>query len=127
MEGSRDRDAYSIRRTRGIRPFEKFSKREKTWDILETVLAEAKRLETTPTELSLAWVIGRPQVTSVLIGATRKDQLDLNLRALTLQLPPEVERRLTEVSRPDSNELDHFFEPTMQSMIHGGVNVRRGV
>ncbi|HZR04294.1 MAG TPA: hypothetical protein VFA61_00520 [Candidatus Udaeobacter sp.] len=23
-------------------------------------------------------------------------------------------------------ELDHFFEPTMQAMIHGGLQVRRG-
>jgi aryl-alcohol dehydrogenase-like predicted oxidoreductase len=27
----------------------------------------------------------------------------------------------------ESTELDHFFEPTMQGMIHGGVHVRRGI
>jgi len=66
-------------------------------------------------------------VTSVLIGATKREQLELNLGALAIDLPPEIERRLTEVSRPESTELDHFFEPTMQGMIHGGVHVRRGV
>jgi len=106
---------------------EKFSKREKNWEILDAVLAAAKELGKTPIEIALAWVIGRPQVTSVLVGATKKEQLELNLSALALELPPEIERRLTQLSRLESTELDHFFEPTMQGMIHGGVPVRRGL
>ena len=81
----------------------------------------------TPTEVALAWVMGRPQVTSVLIGATRREQLELNLSALDLELPAEVDRLLTEASQPESTELDHFFEPTLQAIIHGGVPVRRGL
>jgi len=110
-----------------IPTLEKFSKREKNWEILDAVLAAAKELGKTPVEIALAWVIGRPQVTSVLVGATKKDQLELNLSALALELPPEIESRLTQVSRLESTELDHFFEPTMQGMIHGGVPVRRGL
>jgi aryl-alcohol dehydrogenase-like predicted oxidoreductase len=106
---------------------EKFAKRERNWAVLDALLAAAKELGRTPTEVALAWVMSRPQVTSVLLGATRKDQLELNLRAATLALPPEIERRLTEASRPESNELDHFFEPTLQEMVHGRVRVRRGV
>lgn len=106
---------------------EKFAKRERNWAILEAVVAAAKRLEVTPTEVALAWVMGRPQVTSVLVGATRREQLEQNLRAAALKLPPDVEAALTEVSRPESNELDHFFEATLQEMVHGRVRVRRGV
>ena len=106
---------------------EKFAKRERNWDVLDAVLKVAKEIGKTPTEVALAWVIGRPQVTSVLVGATRTEQLALNLAALDLQLPTEFERLLTEVSRLESTELDHFFEPTMQNMVHGGVPVRRGV
>jgi hypothetical protein len=58
--------------------------------------------------------------------ARRGLQLELNLAALDLTLPPEAERLLTDVSKPESTKLDHFFEPTMLSMIHGGVTVRRG-
>ncbi len=105
---------------------EKFAKREKNWEILDALLAAAKELGKTPTEVALAWVLGRPQVTSVLVGATKREQLELNFNALAIELPAEIERRLTEVSRPESTELDHFFEPTMQGMIHGGVHVRRG-
>lgn len=71
--------------------------------------------------------MGRPQVTRVLIGATRRGQLERNLGALGFELPPEIGRRLTEASQPESTELDHFFEATMQAMVHGGVHVRRGI
>jgi aryl-alcohol dehydrogenase-like predicted oxidoreductase len=106
---------------------EKFSKREKYWQILDVLLDAARQIGKTPTEVALAWVISRPQVTSLLIGATKQAQLETNLAALTIELPPELEQRLTEVSRLESTELDHFFEPTLQGMIHGGVQVRRGV
>ncbi|MGH8494740.1 MAG: aldo/keto reductase [Gammaproteobacteria bacterium] len=106
---------------------EKFAKRERNWDVLDALLKAAKDIGRTPTEIALAWVMGRPQVTSVLVGATRRDQLETNLSALDVNLPPEVKSRLTEASRPDSTELDHFFEPTMQAMLHGAVHVRRGV
>jgi len=102
---------------------EKFAKREKNWDVLDALLQAAKQIGKEPAEVALAWVMGRPRVTSILVGATRKDQLELNLRALSLKLPAEIEQRLTQVSQPESTELDHFFEPTLQAMIHGGVNV----
>ena len=105
---------------------EKFAKRDRNWGILDTLLKAADQIGKTPTEVALAWVMGRPQVTSVLIGATRIEQLELNLAALDLELPAEIERALTAASRPESTELDHFFEPTLQSMIHGGTHVRRG-
>jgi aryl-alcohol dehydrogenase-like predicted oxidoreductase len=103
---------------------EKFAKSPRYWDILDVVLAAAKEMGKTPTEVSLAWVLSRPQVTSVLVGATKREQLEANLNTLDVTLPPEVERRLTEISRR-INRARPFFEPTMQAMVHGGVNVRR--
>jgi aryl-alcohol dehydrogenase-like predicted oxidoreductase len=105
----------------------KFANREQNWAILDALLEAAERMGRTPTEVALAWVMGRPQVTSVLIGATRREQLELNLDTAGLRLPSDIEARLSEVSRLPSTELDHFFEPTMQSMLHGGVRVTRGV
>jgi aryl-alcohol dehydrogenase-like predicted oxidoreductase len=104
----------------------KFANRERNWAILETLLAVADELGKPPAEVALAWVMQRPRVTSVLISATRREQLELNLSAVDLQLPAEHAQRLTEASQPESTELDHFFEPTMQAMIHGGVRVSRG-
>jgi aryl-alcohol dehydrogenase-like predicted oxidoreductase len=106
---------------------EKFSKREQNWRILETLLQVAKEIGRTPTEVAIAWVLHRPGVTSVLVGATKREQLETNLRAADLKLPAELIQKLDDASSLESNELEHFFEPTMQAMIHGGVEVKRGV
>jgi len=49
-------------------------------------------------QLALAWVMDRPGVTSVLVGATRVSQQDENLRAIDIALDAEVAGRVTEVS-----------------------------
>ena len=105
---------------------EKFARQPRNWAIVDAVLKAAADLGVTPTEVALAWLLGRPRVDSVLIGATKREQLEGNLAALALRLPAEISAELTAVSQPESTELDHYFEPTMQGMIHGGARVRRG-
>ena len=89
-------------------------------------MAAAKELGKTPVEIALAWVIGRPQVTSVLVGATKKEQLELNLSALALELPPEIERRLTQLSRLESTELDDFFDQPLSCAVGRVAHVEGG-
>jgi aryl-alcohol dehydrogenase-like predicted oxidoreductase len=105
---------------------EKFAKREQNWVALEALLGVARRLERPPAEVALAWVAQRPQVASVLIGATSLAQLDANLLALSLRLPAEAVVELDAASAPEPNELDHFFGPTLQHMVTGGTRVERG-
>ena len=104
---------------------EKFAKDERNWAILDVLLKVAKELGRTPAEVALAWVLGRPQVASVLVGATRVDQLDANLGALSVELTDDARGALDAVSAPKENELDHFFGETMQGMVTGGVRVSR--
>jgi aryl-alcohol dehydrogenase-like predicted oxidoreductase len=42
-----------------------------------------------PAPVALAWVLGRPQVTSAIIGATRIEQLEQNLKAIEVKLSPD--------------------------------------
>jgi aryl-alcohol dehydrogenase-like predicted oxidoreductase len=106
---------------------EKFAKREQNWKILETLLAVADGLGKPPAEVALAWVIGRPCVTSTLIGATRVEQLEKNLASQVTSLPEDAIRVLDEASAPELSELDHFFDNVMQAMVNGGTNVARTV
>lgn len=48
--------------------------------------------------IALAWVLSRPFVTSVIIGAKNREQLDDNLAASDVRLAPEHVSRLDEVS-----------------------------
>jgi diketogulonate reductase-like aldo/keto reductase len=50
--------------------------------------------------VALAWLLDRPAVTSVLIGARTSEQLADNLGAADLSLTTEELARLEEVSRP---------------------------
>ncbi len=106
---------------------EKFAKREKNWDILEVLMQVSKELNRTPSEIALRWVMERPQVTSVLVGATKLEQLESNLKALDFTLPSMLSEKLNAVSQPEPNELDHFFGEVLQNMINGNVAVRKGL
>jgi aryl-alcohol dehydrogenase-like predicted oxidoreductase len=50
--------------------------------------------------VSLAWLLARPHVDSVLIGASNPEQLGDNLRAAELSLSREELARLDDLTRP---------------------------
>ena len=73
---------------------------DQNWRTLDGVLSVAKRLDTTPAAVALAWLLAKPEVSSVIVGARNVPQLQDNLRALQLKLTPEDVRELDEVSKP---------------------------
>ena len=58
----------------------------------------AKAHGCSPVRLSLAWLLAKPVVTSVIMGAKRLDQLEDNLAAVELTLTQDELRQLNEVS-----------------------------
>jgi diketogulonate reductase-like aldo/keto reductase len=51
-------------------------------------------------QVALSWLLGRPGVASVIVGARTDEQLADNLEAAELVLSKEERRRLEEVSAP---------------------------
>jgi hypothetical protein len=72
--------------------------KERAWKILDVMAPIAKAHGCSPARLSIAWLLGKPAVTSVIIGAKRLDQLQDNLAAAELILTQDEFRRLDEVS-----------------------------
>jgi aryl-alcohol dehydrogenase-like predicted oxidoreductase len=72
--------------------------KERTWKILEAMAPIAKAHDCSPARISLAWLLTRPVVTSVIIGAKRVGQLQDNLAAVELKLTEDEIKRLDEVS-----------------------------
>jgi aryl-alcohol dehydrogenase-like predicted oxidoreductase len=72
--------------------------KERTWKILDTMAPIAKAHGCSPARLSLAWLLAKPVVASVIIGAKRLDQLQDNLAAIELTLTQDELRQLDEVS-----------------------------
>ena len=58
----------------------------------------AKAHECSPARISLAWLLTKPFVTSVIFGAERLDQLQDNLAAVEIELTEEEIQLLDEVS-----------------------------
>jgi aryl-alcohol dehydrogenase-like predicted oxidoreductase len=72
--------------------------KERTWRILDVLRPIAQAHNTGVATIALAWVLAKPFVTSVIIGAKRADQLDQNLAAVDVQLTPEEMKQLDDVS-----------------------------
>ena len=72
--------------------------KERVWRILDVIAPLAKAHNCTAARISLAWILTKPFVTSVIIGAKRLDQLEDNLAAANLQLTGDEIKQLDEVS-----------------------------
>src|SRR5258705_2218248 len=72
--------------------------KERTWNILDVVAPIAKAHGCSHARLSLAWLLAKPVVTSVIIGAKRLDQLQDHLAAIALTLTQDELRQLDDVS-----------------------------
>ena len=58
-------------------------------------------------QVALAWLVDRPAVTSVILGARTVEQLEDNLGAAGLHLTEEDTRRLDEASDPISADYPY--------------------
>jgi aryl-alcohol dehydrogenase-like predicted oxidoreductase len=72
--------------------------KERTWKILDVMAPIAKAHGCSAARVSLAWLLARPVVSSVIIGAKRLEQLQDNLAAMELTLTQHELRLLDEVS-----------------------------
>lgn len=72
---------------------------ERGWRILDAVDAVASKHSSTPSAVSLKWLLAKPEVSSVIFGARSVAQLDDNLKAADLRLTPEDVALLDEASR----------------------------
>jgi aryl-alcohol dehydrogenase-like predicted oxidoreductase len=73
---------------------------DKLYDTVEVLVEIADAHDVSPARVALAWLLGRPGITSVIVGARTDEQLADNLAAGELELTDEEAARLEEVSRP---------------------------
>ncbi|HEX4298328.1 MAG TPA: aldo/keto reductase [Devosia sp.] len=73
---------------------------ERLYDIVDVINAIAAARNVSGAQVSLAWLLQRPLVTSVVIGGRSLAQFEDNLQAAELQLTADEVARLDKVSRP---------------------------
>ena len=74
--------------------------RAELYATIEVIISVAEDLDAKPSQVAIAWLLTRPAVSSVVIGARTTAQLEENLEAARLKLPLEALARLEAVSRP---------------------------
>ena len=74
---------------------------ERSWRTLDAVNAVAREKETTAAAVSLAWLLAKPTVSSVIFGARSVEQLDDNLKGAEVKLTAEDVKRLDDASAFD--------------------------
>ncbi len=72
--------------------------KERAWRIVERARPMAAAHNCSVAQIALAWLLAKPYVTSVILGARRLDQLEDNLQALQLTMQSDEVQQLDEVS-----------------------------
>ncbi|MFZ3454541.1 aldo/keto reductase [Arthrobacter sp. 7Tela_A1] len=86
--------------TRQFQEWDLRSSNPRTWHILDALAQMASAHGTEPAHIALAWLAGRPGVTSVILGARTPEQLESNLQASGVELSGAETQRLDALSAP---------------------------
>jgi aryl-alcohol dehydrogenase-like predicted oxidoreductase len=73
--------------------------KERAFDLIDLLRPMAAQKGASVAQLSLAWLLQRPAVSSVIIGANKMEQLEDNLKSVSLSFTQEELDRLDEASR----------------------------
>ncbi len=96
---------------------------ERNFSIVAALEDVAKEAGHNMAQVALNWAANRPGVASLIVGATKLEQLDDNLKALDFELAPALRAKLDAVSAPTQQYPYFFYSAEMQGMISGGSSV----
>jgi len=92
---------------RGMEAWEARNADERTWAVIAAVKSIAEAHDATASQVAIAWLLTRPAMTSVILGARTVDQLVDNLGATDLELSPDEIARLTDASAPNADDYPY--------------------
>ncbi len=72
--------------------------KDRAWDVIDVLRPIADAHGCSPARIALAWLLSKPVVTSVIVGAKRLSQLEDNIAAIDIALSEEEIRKLDAVS-----------------------------
>jgi aryl-alcohol dehydrogenase-like predicted oxidoreductase len=85
---------------RGVEAYDRRSVQQRTWDVIEVLQRVAEARDVLMAQVALAWLVDRPAVTSVILGARTTQQLADNLGAAGLHLDADETEALDKASDP---------------------------
>ncbi len=85
---------------RGVEAYDRRNT-DRTWEVLDVVRTVAERHDRPMAQVAIAWLLTRPTVATVLLGARTREQLDQTIGAADLELSQDDVEALTDVSAPE--------------------------
>jgi aryl-alcohol dehydrogenase-like predicted oxidoreductase len=99
---------------RGVEAYDRRSTAQRTWDVIDAVESVASSRGVTMAQVALAWLVDRPLVSSVILGARTVEQLQDNLGAAQLHLEGHEVARLDAASDPAPADYPYGGPGTQQ-------------
>jgi aryl-alcohol dehydrogenase-like predicted oxidoreductase len=93
--------------SRGVEAYDRRSSKQRTWDVVDALREVAEGRGVSMAQVALAWLVDRPAVTSVILGARTTEQLEDNLGAAGLHLSAEESARLDAASDPGAADYPY--------------------
>ena len=91
----------------GVEAYGRRSTEQRTWDVVDAVREVADDRDVPMASVALAWLVARPAVTSVILGARTTEQLEANLAAADLRLTADETDRLDAASDPGAADYPY--------------------
>jgi aryl-alcohol dehydrogenase-like predicted oxidoreductase len=99
---------------RGVEAWSRRSQNQRVRDVVDAVRSIAEARGISMAQIALAWLVDRPAITSVILGARTMDQLNDNLAAADLHLTSEEREQLDQASDPGAADYPYGGPGTAQ-------------
>ncbi len=121
--GREDAGASGEGRLSGPNPFGNTKFTDQNWAVLDVLKAVAAELDRPAAQVALAWASAQPGVTSLILGASKLEQLQGNLASLDIRFTPEQLQTLGGVSALQPSTPSSILMPEIKRAIFGGTDV----
>ena len=91
----------------GMRIWNQRGQSEQTWRVIDVVREVAEGRGVSLAQIAIAWLMARPAISSVILGARSMAQLTDNMAAAELKLTPEETRLLDGASEPPAPDYPY--------------------
>jgi len=98
--------------------------KEKGYQLVDRMRSIAARYSATPAQLAIAWVMSKPFVSSVLLGANKMAQLEDNLSAADLEIRTEDIAALDELTAPTPIYPNYFTARVVDEPVRKALGAR---
>ena len=97
---------------------------ERNWRILDVLKKVSEAADKPMAQVALAWAAAKPYITSLILGASKLQQLQENLASMTLELSPEQMTELDKASALEEVSPYAIFSDAINRGIFGGLRVQ---